>query len=870
MQGSLSLQERLVVLVVAAILPVSALSVWFALREVRAATLQAQSQLTLAASLAASHQQRLLEAAQQLMHSLATLPGLHALQPRDCAAYFQGLRARAPAYANIGLFDLQGRTLCHALPAAPFNAGGPYFDEALRSGQFVMGPARPSREGRLVVPFAQVLMDGDQARAVVFGSLDLAQASAELAPRELAVGAQLAVLDSQGQLLVERPELGAAAWMQELRRAAPWASADAGSGERKADDGSWHLYAFARTRPVAGQSFVAVVSMDAERVTQGPAGGLRRHLLALAATLLAGMALAWWLVGRSIVRPTKRILGAVRRFEQGRLDMRVPLHSGESQRNEFNRIAAAFNLMAESLQMRQLDLETELGHSRSAYAVLDTVLNSLQEGLVAASKLGQFLMFNTAASRLFALETARVLPEQWPAHFGIYHLDRETLFDAYDLPLARAIRGETGACLLYVRSEVVPEGRLLQCSFQPMHGEGGISGGLMVFSDVTELRRLLDEVRELNANLERRIGERTAELARQEARYRILAEQAPEIVWNVDVDGNVTFLNRAWYELVGGAPSDWLGTGWLERIHPDDLAEVQANWGRSRHSLAPYMGTRRIRARDGSWHATAYRAAPVVDEAGAVQFWVGIDTDITGLKAIEQALRNSNRELEAFSYSVSHDLRAPLGAIAGFSRALAGKVETQLDERGRHYLVRIQAGVEKMEQLIDALLSLAKVARAPVSYAPVDLTVLAREALEGLQMASPGRAVQARVQEGLATQGDARLLRIVLDNLLGNAWKFTSGRPRACITVGQREDGVFFVQDNGVGFDMAYAGKLFAPFQRLHSEAEFPGTGIGLATVQRIVARHRGRAWAESVLGEGATFFFTLGEAAPPPWLGSD
>ena len=621
---------------------------------------------------------------------------------------------------------------------------------------------------------------------------------------------------------------------------------------------------------LASAAILPVWALSVWLVLQEVRAGVGLALAALSAGLLSGLGLAWWLGWFTIVRPTQRILGAVRLLERGALDSRVPVPAGNAPRHEFSRIGAAFNLMAESLQRRQLDLAAELGHSRSAYAVLDTVLNSLQEGLLAASTGGQFLMFNQAATRLFALEMARVRPQDWPVHFGMYQPDRRTLFDAGEVPLARAIRGESGTCLLYVRNAVVPEGRMLQCSFQPMRGEGGISGGLMVFSDVTELRRLLDEVRELNANLERRIGERTAELARQEARYRILAEQAPEIVWNVDVDGHVTFLNRAWYELVGGAPPDGLGTGWLERIHPDDLAQVQANWSHSRATLAPYIGTRRIRARDGSWHATAYRAAPVLDDAGVVQFWVGIDTDITGLKAIEQALRNSNRELEAFSYSVSHDLRAPLGAIAGFSRALGARIGSQLDERGGHYLARIQAGVEKMEQLIEALLSLAKVARAPVRYAPVDLSSQAREALEGLQVAAPGRAVRTTVHDGLATQGDARLLRVVLDNLLGNAWKFTAGQPEARIEVGQTPDGAFFVRDNGVGFDMAYADKLFAPFQRLHSEAEFPGTGIGLATVQRIVARHRGRVWGQSAVGEGATFFFTLGEAAAPPWLRSD
>jgi PAS domain S-box-containing protein len=383
-----------------------------------------------------------------------------------------------------------------------------------------------------------------------------------------------------------------------------------------------------------------------------------------------------------------------------------------------------------------------------------------------------------------------------------------------------------------------------------------------------ENARLFQQALDFNAGLEARIAERTAELSQQEARYRALAEQAPEVVWNVDAHGAVTYLNRAWHDLVGGDPQDWLGHKWTERIHPDDVEEMRANWQLSQRNLTPYNGTRRVRARDGSYHTMSYRAAPVLDDQGQVLFWVGIDADITELKAIELALRSSNQELEAFSYSVSHDLRAPLGAIGGFNRALSHRLGTLDDERAHHFLARIQAGVERMEQLIDSLLALAKVARAPLRYEDVDLGALSREALEGLLEANPARSVKVTVQPELMARGDARLLRVALENLLGNAWKFTSQREDAAIEVGQLPDSkVFFVRDNGCGFDMAYADKLFGAFQRLHTEAEFPGTGIGLATVRRIIARHQGRVWGESQLGQGTTFYFVLSEAPPPSWL---
>ena len=234
-------------------------------------------------------------------------------------------------------------------------------------------------------------------------------------------------------------------------------------------------------------------------------------------------------------------------------------------------------------------------------------------------------------------------------------------------------------------------------------------------------------------------------------------------------------------------------------------------------------------------------------------------------------LEFANQQLEAFSYSVSHDLRSPLSAIDGFSDLLVKASKRPgappLSERSQHYLARIRAGVGQMGELIDALLSLAQVSRSTLHWEQVAIGAQANALLASLQEREPERTCRLRVDTQLLAQGDARLLRQVLDNLLSNAWKFT--RDQACteITVGGEAGSggemIYFVRDNGAGFDMAYVEKLFGAFQRLHSQAEFAGTGIGLATVQRIIARHGGRVWAESAAGQGATFYFTLGAVRP-------
>jgi signal transduction histidine kinase len=225
-----------------------------------------------------------------------------------------------------------------------------------------------------------------------------------------------------------------------------------------------------------------------------------------------------------------------------------------------------------------------------------------------------------------------------------------------------------------------------------------------------------------------------------------------------------------------------------------------------------------------------------------------------------------NRELESFSYSVSHDLRAPLRGLDGFSRALLEDYDHVLDEEGRDYLRRIRAASQHMGCLIDDILNLARVSRTELRRAPIDLSSLAASVAEDLQRSDPSRNVTFVIAPNLRATGDPRLLRILLENLLHNACKFSSTRPAARIECGQSvHDGgtAYFVRDNGVGFDMAYAHKLFGAFQRLHTEAEFPGTGVGLATVQRIVNRHGGRVWAESQIGHGATFSFTLPDHTP-------
>lgn len=224
-------------------------------------------------------------------------------------------------------------------------------------------------------------------------------------------------------------------------------------------------------------------------------------------------------------------------------------------------------------------------------------------------------------------------------------------------------------------------------------------------------------------------------------------------------------------------------------------------------------------------------------------------------------LESANRELESFAYAVSHDLRAPLRSMSGFSEILRESTGNGLDEKSRHYLQRIHESSQRMSSLIEDLLSLSRISRAEFTPRPVDLSQIAADAAGAVKERYPDRVVAIEIAPEMPAHGDTRLLRIAFENLLDNAWKYTAHANPARVVVGcqqEEADTVYFVRDNGVGFDMQYAGKLFAPFQRLHPESQFPGTGIGLVTVQRIVARHGGRIWVEAQANAGATFYFTL------------
>ena len=356
-----------------------------------------------------------------------------------------------------------------------------------------------------------------------------------------------------------------------------------------------------------------------------------------------------------------------------------------------------------------------------------------------------------------------------------------------------------------------------------------------------------------------------------------LLESAPDGIVIVDGTGAIVMANTQAQRMFGYDERELLGLP-VEILLPEPLRGRHVEHCQ-RYYESPSTRPMGIdlslagRRRDGSELPVEISLSPVSTPDGVLV--ISVIRDMTERRRVEEEIRTLNdtlarrvaeldavnTELEAFSYSVSHDLRAPLRSIDGFSQALVEEYGDRLDDTAADYLRRIRGATRRMGELIDDLLDLSRVTRRELHREEVDLSALASAVLAGLARAEPERQVEIDIAAGLMGHGDPHLLRLALDNLLGNAWKFTSRQPSARIEFGARQEGdrpVYYVSDNGVGFDMAYADKLFGAFQRLHAGHEFPGTGIGLATVQRIVLRHGGRVWAQSEMGQGATFFFTL------------
>ena len=420
---------------------------------------------------------------------------------------------------------------------------------------------------------------------------------------------------------------------------------------------------------------------------------------------------------------------------------------------------------------------------------------------------------------------------------------------------ARLRQAEIAAVATLERATVPAEAKLLQA-------EIAAEATLRRAEAPAEAKLLLAEI-EAEAIL--RLAEQG--LAAQRDVFEQFFSMSVDMMCMSTADGLFTRVSRS-FDVLGHSFEELMSRPSLALVHPDDQAATAAAY----QALIPGGATinfeNRCRCKDGSYRWLSWASG--MDASGLVYSMARDVTEArSNLEAMiraQDAAENVNRELESFSHSVAHDLRAPLRRIDCFSQALLEDHVDKLDATGQKYFAFIREAAKQMAQLIDDLLGLSRVAGSEMRCKAVDLSSSARAVITQLQASQPMRSVDVKIEDGLLVRGDPGLLAIALDNLLGNAWKFTARCAEARIEFGVTAgDGppAYFVRDNGAGFDMAFASRLFCVFQRLHTTAEFEGTGVGLATVQRIIRRHGGRVWAESEVGRGASFYFTLADPEP-------
>lgn len=503
--------------------------------------------------------------------------------------------------------------------------------------------------------------------------------------------------------------------------------------------------------------------------------------------------------------------------------------------------------------------------------LLSSIVQSSEDAILSKSLDGTVLSWNRGAERIYGYSAAEMIGQPVSLLRPPGSPD-DCLSILEDLTRGRTIDH-------YEAQRVKKDGQQIFVSLtvSPIRDDAGtVVGGSVIARDITEQKWAQEALR------------------LSEDRYRSLISATAQMVWTTNAQGEVTKDTSAWCAFTGQSVADARGWGWTGAVHPEDRERVTANWADAVKHGSFYSAEYRVRRCDGQYQYMAVHGVPVLEKDGNIREWIGTSADITEARLAEEEVRKlnaelenrvvertaelqaANKELEAFAYSVSHDLRAPLRAVDGFSRIVLEEYAPHLPAEAQRYLEVARRNAVQMGELIDGLLAFSRLGRQPVRKQAVAPSELARQAWEDLSAECKGRRVEMVVENLPPCEGDPLLLKQVFMNLLSNALKYTRTREVARIELGSVRLGdwgrtgappapatdkggvVYMVRDNGVGFDMRYADKLFGVFQRLHRAEEYEGTGIGLANVQRLIHKHGGVVWAWGEVDKGATFYFTL------------
>jgi PAS domain S-box-containing protein len=564
-------------------------------------------------------------------------------------------------------------------------------------------------------------------------------------------------------------------------------------------------------------------------------------IVVLCVSLLAALATGMRLQ-KAIANPILHLADTAKRVRAGN---EYSLRANVTGKGEIATLIDSFNAMLEQIQLRDRNLrryEALVAHTSNSIIVMDLS--------------GTITSCNRAACNLYGYEIDDLVGKPFSILTGEDSGAIKVVLG--QVAAGRAVQDSEGFGLRKNGSKLA-----LLRTYSPIPDENGrIVGASSIGRDITAQKQAEQK------------------LLASETRYRSLVLATAQIVWSTDQNGNVVGPLPLWQQFTGQSEEQVQGAGWSDAVHPDDREATLAIWRAAIETKSAYDVEYRIRRFDGVYRYFAVRGVPIVQADGGIQEWVGTCSDIDDRKRAERELRElneqledrvtlrtaelaaTNRELEAFTYSVAHDLRAPLRHINGFAKILASECAATLPPAGKRYLDHVCSGATQMGTLIDELLEFSRLGRRELDVSITGMNSIVEEVVARLRQEQGDRNVEWKIGRLPFVECDAALLRQVFVNLLSNALKYTRPRDPAVIEVNCNQNGdgpVIFVRDNGVGFSMRHADKLFGVFQRLHRSEDFEGTGVGLATAQRIVHKHAGRIWAEAELDKGATFYFTLG-----------
>ena len=833
-------------------LPLAALLAYHIYREANAEIGKANLTVRSLASITVVETVAALAEYERLLAVLAARRDIRALDPAWCDSGFNSVIELHRSVINVATSNLQGDVVCSTLKAADgrrTNIGNTgWFAELKRRNAFVISaPQKGIFTGRWVVVLSYPLRD---TAGKMFGSVGVAVNISTFQPlitATLPAAALAGILDRDANVIAGsfRPDEVVGTNLQGAGISPLILEREEGTVIGTGRDGAQRVYAF---KPVGASGWFAVVGVPTESIYAEARRLAWQSVLTGLAFLLVSFMLVW-LIHRRISLPLAALTAATEEIAAGRFDLRVP----EGGPREVVQVAHGVNRALGQLQNSEARFraltslasewywETDEEHR---FTVVSAGGNSESVGGVDPARF--------IGSTRWEREDDLTAPADMARYRGI--LERREAFREFEFA-RRGVAGKAQHALV---------------GGEPVFDAGG------KFTGYRGVGRSITARREVEARL--RDSER---------HYRTLVDASPDAI-RVVCEDRIVMLNPAGLRMYGADVAvSWPIGALVADTIPSEFREIALERIRKvieERIAAPVSEQTLIRA-DGSTIPLEVRTIPFEYEGKPAA--LTILHDITGRKAAERAvaqvnasleervekrtleLSQANKDLEAFSYTVAHDLRAPLRSISGFA-ALLGETKSQnMDAEARTFLDRIKTSVASMSQLIEGLLSLARLGRVQLRPVKVDLSALVDHVAAELQQRGPARAVEWVIQPGVTAVGDLHLVKDVLENLLGNGWKFSSGRELARVEFGSvaHEAGVaYFVRDNGAGFDPAYANKLFGTFQRLHSVGEFPGIGIGLASVKSIVETHGGKVWAEGAVGAGATFWFTLGPRDQASW----